>query len=118
MRLLGLYAHPDDETFCTGGTFARYAEQGAEIFVVSATRGQAGAIRDAAVATRRTIGEVRERELHRACAELGVQEARCLDYQDGALATSDLTQLTAQLTAAIRDFRPDTVFTFGPDGGY
>jgi LmbE family N-acetylglucosaminyl deacetylase len=42
-RLLGIFAHPDDETFCAGGTFARHAEQGAEIMVVSATRGQAGA---------------------------------------------------------------------------
>src|SRR3954462_9898888 len=93
MRLLGLYSHPDDETFCSGGTFARYAERGAEIMVISATRGQAGSIRDANVATRRTIGEVRERELQRACEQLGVQHKRCLDYQDGALATSDLTPL-------------------------
>lgn len=118
MRLLGLYAHPDDETFCTGGTFARYAERGAEIEVISATRGQAGAIRDAGVATRRTIGEVRDRELQRACDHLGVQRAHCLNYQDGGLAMSDLTPLTAELTAAIREFRPTAVFTFGPDGGY
>jgi LmbE family N-acetylglucosaminyl deacetylase len=118
MRLLGLYAHPDDETFCSGGTFARYADLGAEIVVISATRGQAGAIRDAGIATRRTIGEVRERELHRACEHLGVREAHCLDYQDGALALTDLTPLTAELTAAIRTFRPTAVFTFGPDGGY
>jgi LmbE family N-acetylglucosaminyl deacetylase len=73
MRLLGLYAHPDDETFCTGGTFARYVEQGAEVMVVSATRGEAGQIRDAGIATRRTIGQVRERELRLACTRLGVQ---------------------------------------------
>jgi LmbE family N-acetylglucosaminyl deacetylase len=118
MRLLGLYAHPDDETFCTGGTFARYAERGAEIGVISATRGQAGAIRDARVATRRTIGEVRERELKLACEHLGVRHASCLEYQDGALAMSDLTPVTAELTAAIRELRPTAVFTFGPDGGY
>lgn len=118
MRLLGLYSHPDDETFCSGGTFARYAERGAEIMVISATRGQAGSIRDASVATRRTIGEVRERELQIACERLGVQHARCLDYQDGALATNDLTPLIAELTQFIRAFRPTAVFTFGPDGGY
>jgi LmbE family N-acetylglucosaminyl deacetylase len=118
MRLLGLYAHPDDETFCTGGTFARYADRGAEIMVISATRGQAGAIRDAGVATRRTIGEVRERELQRACDHLGVQHVHCLDYQDGALVMSDLTRLTSELTATIREFRPTAVFTFGRDGGY
>ena len=60
LRLLCVFAHPDDETFCAGGTFARYAEQGAEIMVLSATRGQAGQIRDAAAGTRRTIGAVRE----------------------------------------------------------
>src|SRR5918995_3093742 len=77
MRLLGLYAHPDDETFCTGGTFARYAARGAEIMVVSATRGEAGQIRDAGIATRRTIGQVREQELRLACTRLGVQAGWC-----------------------------------------
>ena len=118
MRLLGLYAHPDDETFCTGGTFARYAARGAEIEVVSATRGEAGQIRDAGIATRRTIGEVRERELRLACSRLGVRSARCLDFRDGALATTDGETLVGELTRAIRAFRPTAVFTFGPDGGY
>jgi LmbE family N-acetylglucosaminyl deacetylase len=118
MRLLGLYAHPDDETFCTGGTFARYADRGAEIMVISATRGQAGQIRDAGIATRRTIGQVREQELHLACRRLGVQSSRCLDYRDGALATADFATLVGELTHAIRAFQPTVVFTFGPDGGY
>jgi LmbE family N-acetylglucosaminyl deacetylase len=61
--LLGVFAHPDDETFCAGGTFARYAKDGAEVMVVSATRGEAGQIRDARVGTRRTIAAVRETEL-------------------------------------------------------
>jgi LmbE family N-acetylglucosaminyl deacetylase len=118
MRLLGIYAHPDDETFCTGGTFARYAARGAAIMVVSATRGQAGQIRDAEVATRRTIGQVREEELRRACSHLGVRQARCLDFLDGALAKADFESLVGDLTCAIREFGPTAVFTFGPDGGY
>ena len=117
-RFLGLYAHPDDETFCSGGTFAHYAELGAEIMVISATRGQAGQIRDAGVATRRTIGQVRERELRLACERLGVQSSRCLDYHDGALAAADFETLVGELTDAIRAYRPTAVFTFGPDGGY
>jgi LmbE family N-acetylglucosaminyl deacetylase len=117
-RFLGLYGHPDDETFCSGGTFALYAAEGAAIQVISATRGQAGPIRDAAVATRRTIGAVREGELRIACERLGVSSASCLDYRDGALADADRDVLTADLTRAIRAFRPTAVFTFGPEGGY
>ena len=74
-----MFAHPDDETL-SGGTFARYAGDGAEIIVVSATRGHAGQIRDARVGTRRTIGAVREGELRLACERLGVAEVRCWDY--------------------------------------
>ena len=118
MRLLGLYAHPDDETFCTGGTFARYAARGAEIMVVSATRGEAGQIRDAGIATRRTIAKVRDQELRLACTRLGVQSVGCLDYRDGGLATADNEILVGELTRAIREFRPTAVFTFGSDGGY
>jgi GlcNAc-PI de-N-acetylase len=36
--LLGVFAHPDDEVFCAGGTMARAAEAGAEVMIVSATR--------------------------------------------------------------------------------
>src|ERR1700745_3162249 len=85
-RRLGIFAHPDDETFCAGGTFARYAEQGAEIMVVSANRGQGGQIRDATVGNRHTIAAVREAELRLACERLGIARVRCLDYVDGTLA--------------------------------
>ena len=50
-RLLGVFAHPDDETFCAGGTLAKYVAEGAEAMVTSFTRGDAGQIRDASAAT-------------------------------------------------------------------
>ena len=117
-RLLGVFAHPDDETFCAGGTFARYAEQGAEIMVVSATRGQAGQIRDAAVGTRQTIAAVREAELRLACERLGITRVRCLDHIDGTLADAEFPALVDEMAGVIGEFGPDVVITFGPDGGY
>ncbi len=117
-RLLGVFAHPDDETFCAGGTFARYAEQGAEIMVVSATRGQAGQIRDAAAGNRRTIAAVREAELRLACERLGVTKVRCLNHVDGTLADAGFPALVDEVAEVIGEFGPDVVITFGPDGGY
>jgi LmbE family N-acetylglucosaminyl deacetylase len=117
MRILGVFAHPDDEVFCAGGTLARWTEAGAEAMIVSATRGEAGQIQDAHIATRHTLGAVREQELRTACAELGVKRIECLDYHDGALAEVDPARLAAEVAAYIRDFQPDVVVTFGPDGG-
>jgi LmbE family N-acetylglucosaminyl deacetylase len=117
-RLLGVYAHPDDESFCTGGTFARYASAGSNIMVISATRGQAGQIRSANLATRKTLGQVREAELRLACARIGVKQVECWDYLDGTLADVDERELEARVADAIRAYRPDAVFTFGADGGY
>jgi LmbE family N-acetylglucosaminyl deacetylase len=80
-RLLGVFAHPDDEVFCAAGTMAQAAEAGAEVMIVSATRGEQGQIRDPAAATRRTLGAVRERELRAAAAELGVRRVQLLGYR-------------------------------------
>jgi len=117
-RLLGVFAHPDDEVFCAGGTLAKYVSLGSEAMVVSATRGQAGQIRDAGAATRRTLGQVRERELQQACSILGVQHALCLDYPDGQLAGVDRVALSEEVLRIARDFRPDVLITFGPEGAY
>ncbi|WP_197029032.1 PIG-L family deacetylase [Blastococcus sp. URHD0036] len=115
-RVLGVFAHPDDETVCAGGTLAKYASAGAEVSVVSLTRGGAGQIRDAAVATRATLCAVREGELDAAGKELGLTTVRCLDHPDGGLHRIDpgvLFELAAEL---LDEFDPDVVITFGPDG--
>jgi len=118
LRILGLFAHPDDEVFVAGGALAKYAAEGAEIMVISSTRGQAGQIRDSTIATRRTLGVVREQELHLSSARLGVQHSVCWDYGDGTLQSLDREQLICDAVAAIPSFRPDIVLSFGPDGGY
>jgi selenocysteine lyase/cysteine desulfurase/LmbE family N-acetylglucosaminyl deacetylase len=117
-RVLGVFAHPDDETFCAAGVIARQAAAGAEVMVVSATHGEAGQIRDTHVATRQTIGAVREAELRLACERLGVSSVECWDYADGTLADADFDVLVGRVAHVIRTFRPDIVLTFGPDGGY
>lgn len=117
-RLLCVFAHPDDEVFCAGGTLAKYVADGCEAMVVSATKGDAGQIRDASVATRRTLGTVREQELQESCRRLGVQHAVCLNYGDGTLENTDSQVLIEQIISIIREFRPDVVITFGPDGAY
>lgn len=117
-RLLCVFAHPDDEVFCAGGTIASYSARGHEVMVVSATKGDAGQIRDANIATRRTLGSVRAGELQQSCQHLGVHQAVCLDYGDGTLKDLDIEVLVADVVKIIREFRPEVVITFGPDGAY
>ena len=117
-RLLCVFAHPDDEVFCAGETLARWVASGGEAMVFSATRGEAGQIQDAHAATRQTLGAVREQELRDACAQLGVARVECLDYGDGQLSEVGAIRLADEVAARIRDFKPDAVITFGPDGGY
>jgi LmbE family N-acetylglucosaminyl deacetylase len=116
LRVLGIFAHPDDETLCAGGTLAKYADAGADVRVISMTKGGAGQIRDASAATRATLTSVRERELGAAGRHLGLTDARCLDHRDGGLADIDSGTLTELAAELVRDAKPDVVITFGPDG--
>ena len=117
-RLLGVFAHPDDEVFCAGGTMAHVAGAGGQVVVLSATRGERGQIRDASAATRRTLGAVREAELRAACAELGIDSnVRVLDFGDGTL-PRHRSAVAAAIVDCMREVRPDAVVTFAPDGGY
>ena len=115
-RVLAIFAHPDDETLCAGGTLAKYASAGADVRVVSLTKGGAGQIRDAGAATRATLTAAREREFHAAGAELGLTETRCLDYPDGELPGIDHEVLVDLASGLLDELEPEVVITFGPDG--
>lgn len=117
-RILAVYAHPDDECYCSGGTLAKYSADGAETMVISATKGQAGQINDTRVASRATLGTIREQELHKSCEQLNVHHVECWDYMDGALSESDWGKLVGDIVLAMRTFKPHIVLTFGADGAY
>lgn len=117
-RILAIYAHPDDECYCSGGTLAKYHDLGAETMVISATKGQAGQINDTYRTTRRTLGEQRKTELLQSCQQLGVDHVECWDYMDGGLEQADQHQLVGDIVHAMRKFRPHIVITFGLDGAY
>lgn len=118
LRVLGLFAHPDDEVFCVGGTIALAAAAGATTSIVSLTRGEAGQIRDHASATRRTLGATRVGELRAAAGALGVDSVECLDLGDGNLARMPFDDLVDLVEAILRRLEPDVVVTFGDDGGF
>ncbi len=114
--LLGVFAHPDDESRIVGGTLARYTSQGVRVSLVVATRGEAGSCGEPPLCIPEELPRVREGELAEACRILGVAEWRLLDYRDGTLAAVDRAELVGQLVAAIRRIRPQVVLTFGPEG--
>ncbi len=118
LALLAVYAHPDDEAYGSAGTLARYAREGVVVSLLSATRGEAGEISDAALARGVDLGAVREAELRDACAIMDVHNLRFLDCPDGAVAQCDSVAVVAKIVAAIREWRPQVVITFGPEGIY
>ena len=119
LRLMCVLAHPDDESLGTGGTLAKYAAEGIETFVVTATRGERGRFGNSQERPASdVVGATREAELRAAAQELGVREVVVLGYPDGALDRVDPALAQEKIAAEMRRVRPQVVLTFGPDGAY
>jgi len=117
IKLLGVFAHPDDEQL-VAGPFTRAVQQGAAAYILCATRGEAGQISDPALATPETLGEVREQELRAAVAVHGWEPPLLLGYRDGTLPDVDQQELTDAIIQVIREIRPQVLVTFDPTGIY
>ena len=129
-RLLAVVAHPDDETFGCGGVLAKYAAEGAQVFLLCATRGEVGEISDPALATRDNLGQVREQELRSACDALGIEQPLFLGYRnsgmDGApenehpeaFCRASKFEVTGKIVEVVRKLRPQVLMTFDGTGGY
>lgn len=135
MRLLAIFAHPDDEVFACGGTLARAAAEGHDVHLVCATRGEEGEIVDPAIDAAShpkgdARGKLREGELHDACRALGIHEPIFLDHHDSgfpievglanprAFMNQDLKAVERQLLDVMQELEPDVLVTFDPHGMY
>jgi LmbE family N-acetylglucosaminyl deacetylase len=113
--IMGIWAHPDDEAYLSGGLMALARANGQRVVCVTATRGELGTPDPEAWPPERLAAE-RTRELAECLAILGVDEHHWLGYRDGGCAAADASIAVAQLAELIARVRPDTVLTFGPDG--
>ena len=114
-----VFAHPDDESLGTGGTLARYAAEGVETSLVTATRGERGRFGDSGEHPGPdVVGRTREAELREAAQILGVRDVTVLGYPDGALDSVDPNAAQDAIASHLCRVKPHVVITFGPDGAY
>ena len=139
-RMLLVHAHPDDETINNGSTMALYAALGAQVTLVTCTRGEEGEVlvpdlaHLAAHATD-SLGNHRVEELAVAMKALGVSDHRFLGdgfikYRDsGMMGTepnnradvfwnADFDQATNHLIRVIDEVKPHVLITYDEFGGY
>ncbi|MGL4649020.1 MAG: PIG-L deacetylase family protein, partial [Caldilineaceae bacterium] len=128
--ILGIFAHPDDESFGPGGTLARYAGTGAEVHVIIATDGIAGSVEEGAdLKDHDSLAQVRSAELANAAVRLGVSSIWSLPYRDSgmrgsadndhadALIRQPVNELVAEMLDAFNRLQPQVVITHDPYGG-
>jgi LmbE family N-acetylglucosaminyl deacetylase len=129
--LLGIFAHPDDESFGPGGTLAKYAAEGADVHVIIATDGIAGSVEDDKhLHNHDSLAQVRSRELANAAVALGVKSIWSLPYRDSgmrgaptndhpdALVQQPVAHVVQEVLHYFQMFRPQVVITHDPWGGY
>jgi N-acetyl-1-D-myo-inositol-2-amino-2-deoxy-alpha-D-glucopyranoside deacetylase len=129
-RLLVTTAHPDDESFGPGGTLAKYAREGAQVFLICATRGEAGGndLRD--LGDCEDLACRREQELRCAVEVLGLTDLFLLGYRDSGMAgTADnqhprslfkanVEEVAQKVAGLMVRIRPQVILTSDPYGGY
>ena len=116
-RILGVFAHPDDETSGAAGTFAHYARQGIEVYVLTATRGEQGTLGTGEMrVSRDDLPSVREAELRAVMELVGARPPILLDYRDQEVAQADGDKLVGQIVSVMQRLAPQVVITFGPMG--
>jgi N-acetyl-1-D-myo-inositol-2-amino-2-deoxy-alpha-D-glucopyranoside deacetylase len=139
-RLLLVHAHPDDETINNGVTMAKYAKDGAQVTLVTCTRGEEGEVLVAELASLASdkddkLGQHREIELKDAMVHLGISDFRFLGapnkkWRDSGMMgmpqndradvfwKSDLEESANELVSVILEIKPQVLITYDEFGGY
>lgn len=128
--LLAVFAHPDDESFGPGGTLAKYAAEGLEVWLVCGTDGEAGTVDADMLKGFASTAQLRAAELCCAAQVLDLRGIDWLGYRDSGMAGSPDNQhpnslyqappeqVAGQIVASIRNHRPQVVICDNQFGGY
>ena len=103
MKVLVFAPHPDDEIIGVGGTIAKRAKEGDEVYVCVVTKGGLPLFNPDFI-------EQGRRECREADAKLGVKETIFLDFPAVMLETVPRYELNGKFCELIQRIRPDEVY--------
>lgn len=124
--ILAVSAHPDDETGFTGGTLARYAELGHDLYILETTRGEGGEVGEPPLTTKENLAGFREQEVREAARILGAKDIFFLPFIDPHMEINGiarridvpLAEFVQAICGHVQTLQPDVVFTHGSNGEY
>jgi N-acetyl-1-D-myo-inositol-2-amino-2-deoxy-alpha-D-glucopyranoside deacetylase len=136
--LMLVHAHPDDESFATGGLIARSVAEGHRVDLVTCTGGEEGEIHDPRLDYDEAfprLREIRREELDCSVKALrgvypGELHLHVLGYRDsGMMGTesnqrpdafwnADLDEAIGRVVEIVRRVKPAVIVTYDPNGNY
>ncbi len=106
--VVGVFSHPDDEVLVgPGGTLAKFAKEGREVYIICATDGEAGMNNG----LEGDLGEIRRKEMQSSAKILGIKEVFFLDYKDGTLSNSLYHEIADKIQQLLEKLDPEILIT-------
>lgn len=116
-KLFFVFPHPDDESFVSGGTIAKYCrDEQVEVYLYTLTRGEASRNASYLGITAEEIGKRRAAEVKNAAQIYGITKHFQGDYPDDGLRDIDLRILERDITQKIREINPIILLTYDVQG--
>ena len=116
--LMAIFAHSDDESTILP-ILSKYSRERVNVYLVNVTDGSKGVYPHANIPAGDSLAKVRAGEALCVTETLDINPPILLNYPDGELALWDnIYSLDDKIDSLCRQYQPDVVITFGPDGGY
>lgn len=109
-RILTVAAHPDDEVLGCGGTMARHAAEGDEVYVAILGEGSTSRSGTREAADKSLVDGL-ERDARAAAAAMGVRQVFFSGLPDNRFDTLPLLDVVKVVEKLVADLAPDLVYT-------
>lgn len=114
-HVLVIFPHPDDESFSSAGTLARYIDNGIPVTYACLTLGQMGRnLGNPPFATRESLPHIREKELENAMAAIGITDLRKMELRDKTVEFEPHDEMDAMVKSLIDELQPSVIISFYP----
>ena len=110
--VVGIFAHPDDEAFFTGGTMATLSKE-RDVYTICVTDGDAGENHSDKTGP---IADIRKEELLASAKILGIKNTYFLGYKDGTLSNNIYHEVASKIKKVLDTLQPEIIITFEPRG--